>query len=197
MFLDMSEDMEVDDGSGAVEDSSDDDTDTEDGVPDSFRPEITTLPLPSALGPEWCSQDENHSIVQQELALRKGQANDVLHQLRVGLAEKSFLFRTEIRNANSQSKKTRAWDGFHTLENNLKHLVRAYSQSRQALVRLGAGADVLAKYRVLKAEDIKVSTAVIDIRKPSRAEATLAWFWRMDVQGDTESDSWMAERELF
>lgn len=75
--------------------------------------------------------------------------------------------------------------------------MRAYSQSRHALVRLGAGADVLAKYRVLRDEDTKVSTAVIDVRKPSRAEATLAWFWRMDVQRDTENDSWMAERELF
>lgn len=82
MFLNMSEDVEVDDRISAPQDiSDDDDTDADDGLPESVRPEVITLPLPSALGPEWCSQDENRLIVQQELALRKGQANDLLHQL--------------------------------------------------------------------------------------------------------------------
>jgi hypothetical protein len=185
---------EVDEADGI---HSDIESDAEDIIPEeSFRLELMTLPLPSSFGAEWCAQPQHRGIVEQELTLRKGQANDSLHQLRLGLAEKMFLFRNEIRHANSQAKKTRAWDGFHSLENNLRHHVQVYSHTRNCLIRLGADADLLKKYQVLKDDDTKVSTAVIDITKATRAESTLAWFWRTDVERETDTDGWMAEREL-
>lgn len=180
---------------GTVSDSNSDIDDDEIIPEEIFRPELTTLPLPSAFGLEWCARPENQKLVEQELALRKGQANDALHQLRLGLAEKAFLFRTDIRNADSQAKKTRVWDGFHALESNVRHYVHTYSQSRKALVQLGADDKLLEKYKVLKVEHTKVSTAVVDITKSSRAEATLAWFWRTDVERDTDSNDWLAERK--
>jgi hypothetical protein len=143
---------------------------------ETLQPETVELLLPSSLGPAWCSLVENEKIVKQEISLRIGQANDALHHLRISLTEKSFLFRNQIRKARSQQKKTRAWDSFHSLEGNVRHHVRVYGKARGALVRLSADVEVLSKYRILKKEDIKVSTAVIDPRKPSQAEATLAWF---------------------
>jgi hypothetical protein len=134
------------------------------------------------------------TIVGQEIELRKGQANDALHQIRIALAQKSFAYRTSVRNADSQQKKTRAWDGITTLEATVRHHVAVYRQSRAAMVNLGADDATLGRYQVLKHEDLKVSTAVIDVRMPSRTQSTLAWFWTMDVQGDTSSNTWMAER---
>jgi hypothetical protein len=172
-----------------TETTDDDDIDLSSRV----QPEDIVLTLPSSLGPDWCAEESNRNIVQQEIGLRQGQANDALHHVRIGLAEKSFTFRTQIRNARSQKKKTIAWNGFHSLEANLRHQVRVYSKARHALVQLGADAEILAKYQVLKPEDLKVSTAVVDPRLPSRKEANLAWFWKVDVQGDTTTDGWMAE----
>jgi hypothetical protein len=61
------------------------------------------------------------------------------------------------------------------------------------LVKLGASEELLSKYQVLRKEDLKVSTTVIDVRLPSRADSTLPWFWNMDVERDTMSDTWMAK----
>lgn len=160
-----------------------------------IQPEDIVLTLPSSLGQNWCAEEINQNIVQQEISLRQGQANDALHHVRIGLAEKSFTFRTQIRKARSQQKKKIAWGGFHSLEANLRHQVRVYTKARHALVQLGASAEILSKYQVLKPEDLKVSTAVVDPRLPSRKEANLAWFWKVDVQGDTTTDGWMAERK--
>jgi len=80
------------------------------------------------------------------------------------------------------------------LEGNVRHHVCVYGKACGALVWLSADVEVLSKYRILKKEDIKVSMAVINPQKPSRAKATLAWFWKMDVRGDAEHDNWMLER---
>jgi hypothetical protein len=193
---------------GEVRAPSDDDTwsdvDTEHAMPDaslpeapSIHPENFLLCLPSALGPPWTKKPSNIPIVQQELELRKGQANDALHQIRISLAHKSFLFRTSIRNANSQQKKTRAWKELHGVDATVRQHVSLYRNARSAMVHLGADQPTLTRYQVLTKKDLSVSTAVIDIRAPRGSEATLAWFWSMDVKGDTETDSWMAECMLF
>lgn len=180
---------------GDASDASDNYSIHPDGVYGSttLPPEKFTINLPSSLGPEWCRRATNKNIVDEEIDLRKGQANDALHQIRIALAQKSFQFRTSIRNADSQQKKTRAWHDLHNLESSVRHHTSIYRDARQALVRLAANSETLRRYQVLRPEHLKVSTAVVDVRIPSRSEATLAWFWNMDVSGDTASDTWMSE----
>jgi hypothetical protein len=161
----------------------------------TIEPERASVMLPSTLGPDWCKMPTHISIVQQEIGLRIGQANDALHQIRIALAQKSFLFRTSIRNAKSQQKKTRAWQTVHSVETSVRQHASIYCKARRALIHLGAEKSVISKYQVLKKADLKASTAIIDVRIPSRSEATLSWFWNMDIKGDTENHSWMAERE--
>jgi hypothetical protein len=161
--------------------------------PAGDQPESMAVMLPSSLGTQWCQEEANKPIVDQEISLRKGQANDALHQIRIALAHKSFLFRTSIRNANSQQKKTRAWQSINSTESSVRHHAAVYSKARKALLSLAAPEAVMDRYKVLRQSDLGVSTAVIDIRKPSRSDATLAWFWNLDVQGDTQSHGWMAE----
>ena len=48
-------------------------------------------------------------MVDQELRLREGQANDALHELRVLLAHKAVIFWTDVRHAGTYNMTTRAW----------------------------------------------------------------------------------------
>jgi hypothetical protein len=195
--LDDDSDVPPADDPNAAEFDSDDDVfgPQDPGTYASARvqPETTTIPLPSSLGTAWCKRHGNRLVVEQEIGLRQGQANDALHQIRISLAHKSFLFRTSIRNANSQQKKTRAWQSLHSTESTVRHHAAVYNKARKALLSLAAPPSLMAKYMVLHRSDLVVSTAVVDVRKPSRTDATLAWFWNLDVQGDTESHGWMAE----
>lgn len=67
-----------------------------------FRPELIVVPLPSNLGPDRCEQLGVAALVRQEITLQEGQANDILHIIRVHLADKAVLFRTTVRPTKSQ-----------------------------------------------------------------------------------------------
>jgi len=45
--------------------------------------------------------------------------------------------------------------------------------------------DLLKKYLPLKKEDLKVSSAVADPNACGQRDATLLWFWSLDIQRDT------------
>ncbi|KAG1840759.1 hypothetical protein F4604DRAFT_1690673 [Suillus subluteus] len=96
-----------------LEDGLDSDWSSDD-IPDSgghpprvlFRPEIAVIPLPSNLGLERCEELGIVGLVRKEITLREGQANDMLHAIRVHLADKAVLFRTTVRPAKSQATST-------------------------------------------------------------------------------------------
>jgi hypothetical protein len=82
--------------------------DLEDGSLDeaiSDHPEVVILPLPSniisaKLGP-------SHECLRSvERELQKGQANDALEGLRMGLANKSLLLLTDVNKSTSTKKRT-------------------------------------------------------------------------------------------
>ncbi|KAH9928247.1 hypothetical protein B0H21DRAFT_712169 [Amylocystis lapponica] len=130
-----------------------------------------------------------------ELKLCEGQANDTLHQIRICLGQKSFLFRTSIRSARSQHNKTRAWGDVNAVDRTLQHHARVYSKAQKAMVSLGASEALLNHYKVLRQEDLKVSTAVADPNMRGQRATTMAWFWTMDIRGDAEGQAWMEECE--
>ena len=125
-------------------------------------PESWPLLLPSTLGWKLCQQLGLQSLISMELRLREGQANDALHGLKIALCEKAVLYRAEVRHANSQVKKTRAWANVNAVEGIVRAHSKIYRRSRQAMIRLGAQEDLLKKYQVLKREELKVSTEMID-----------------------------------
>ncbi|KAG1730911.1 hypothetical protein EDB19DRAFT_1831884 [Suillus lakei] len=128
-----------------------------------FRPEIVVIPLLSNLGMERCKQLGAVDLVRQEITLREGQANNMLHAIRVHLADKAVLFRTTVRPAKSQARSTWAW------------------------------AQLLEKYWVLEKSDLKATLAVADLNARGQRNSTLPWFWSLDVQGDSVSNDWMNE----
>ncbi|KDQ56943.1 hypothetical protein JAAARDRAFT_194135 [Jaapia argillacea MUCL 33604] len=52
--------------------------------------------LPSTLGAAQCLQHGLKRILEQEIELRQGQANDILNQICISLGHKPFLYQTEI-----------------------------------------------------------------------------------------------------
>ncbi|KAG1889071.1 uncharacterized protein F5891DRAFT_1198771 [Suillus fuscotomentosus] len=154
---DEPEDLDVD----ILDDLDDDPADfTETSHTWTNSPELTVIPLPSNLG----------------MSLREGQANDALHNLRIYLCNKAILFRTTVRQANSQALKTRAW-----------------SQTRKQMMKLEPGQDQLQKYKPLLREQLKISTAVGDPNARGQRNESLAWFWSVEVDLGGPDQSWNEE----
>ncbi|KAI0944577.1 hypothetical protein AcW1_002251 [Taiwanofungus camphoratus] len=163
------------------------------GVNPEVEAKYSSLSLPSTTGVDRCHRAGLQVLLQQEMDLREGQANDALHQIWIAIRQKSFLFRTKVRHAKSQQRKTRAWQDVNTIDKTLQHHARVYSKARKALVLLEAPAGLLAKYQVLHREHLKVSTAVVDPNKRGERGTSLSWFWTMDIQGESDTDSYMQE----
>jgi hypothetical protein len=169
----------------------------EDASPTSsvcFQPEASFIPLPSNLGIARCDEFGVTDLIDQEVSLREGQANDALHAVRVNLAHKAVIFRKTVRAAKSQAGTTRAWTQVRAVENVISHNVRVYSKCRKQLGKLGAD-QLLEKYRKLDKGDLKASTAIADPNARGQRNSTLPWFWSLDVKADTSSSDWMTECE--
>ncbi|KAI6138394.1 hypothetical protein BKA82DRAFT_4366513 [Pisolithus tinctorius] len=151
------------------------------------------LPLPSALGIDACRARGLQNLAEMELKLRTGQANDALHGLRLTLADKAAVFRGVVRIAKSYSTKTRAWDMIRAINVSVKKQATIYNRCRDAMVALGAGADILGHYQELHKEDLAVQTAAFSQNAQEHRGTHLPWFWSIDVPWDTESKSWMSE----
>jgi hypothetical protein len=156
-----------------------------------------SLHLPSHLGRRWCNTNAAEDLTQAELRLREGQLNDSLHQIRIALGHKSYLFRNEVRPARSQRLKTRAWGDVHDVESTVQHHARVYTRARQAIVDLGADAFLLERYKVLTRQDLSVQTSVIAPHVRGQRNKSLPWFWTVDVRGDTDVGPWMEDCAYF
>ncbi|THH17285.1 hypothetical protein EW146_g3490 [Bondarzewia mesenterica] len=95
--------------------------------------------------------------------------------------------------AKSQRKKTRAWNEVTALEGNVREYAQIYSACRLTMLHLEADDDILTMYKELNPEHLKASTAISNPSKPGYRKMSLAWFWNMDVDRDTEGNGWMEE----
>ncbi|KAG1725096.1 hypothetical protein EDB19DRAFT_1833904 [Suillus lakei] len=179
-----------DSGGSGNEDSGNDQVQAGDRPRALFRPEIVVIPLPSNLGMERCEQLGAVDLVRQEITLREGQANDMLHAIRVHLADKAILFRTTVRPAKSQARSTRAWAQVHSVERVINLNSMIYRKCRAQLHNLRAD-QLLEKCRVLEKSDLKATSVVADLNTRGQRNSTLPWFWSLDVQGDSVSNNWM------
>jgi hypothetical protein len=159
----------------------------------SVDAEYIPLHLPSHFGRNWCNENAAEDLAEAELRLREGQLNDALHHIRIALGHKSFLFRHDIRPARTQRLKTRAWAEVHAVESTVQHHARVYVRGRKEMVDLGAGADLLDRYKVLRRQDLSVKTSVIAPQVRGQRNKSLPWFWTMDVRRDTDVGEWMED----
>ncbi|KAG1735761.1 hypothetical protein EDB19DRAFT_1574614, partial [Suillus lakei] len=157
--------------------------------------EKMVLPMPSILGPEWCAGLGAAYMIHHELALQEGQANDALHNIRVHLADKAVIFHTTVRMAKSQAMSTRAWAQVHSVDRVVSINVSTYSKYWTQLANLSADDKFLERYCPLLKEHLKVSMVVADPNTRGQRNNTLAWFWSMDVEGDSHNSDWLNECE--
>jgi hypothetical protein len=193
-LIDVELDLEPNDW--IAEDPEDlDDVDDSPSISQAEEMDAERLPilLPSKIGLEKFMDADLSEIVKKELTLREGQANDALQGVRMTLGKKSFLFRNRLRKSTSKVQKLRSWTDIGLVEAGVRHHAQIYRRARQALIALGASDDIMKRYQVLKKEDLRASTVVIDPNARGQRNASLAWFWSMDIEGDSAKDALMTE----
>jgi hypothetical protein len=135
-------------------------------------------------------------LIPLEMSLREGQANDALHNLRIYLCNKAILFRTTVRQANSQALKTRAWSQVTSVQQAVSLHASIYTKTRKQMMKLEPGQDQLQKYKPLLREQLKISTAVGDPNARGQRNESLAWFWSVEVDLGGPDQSWNEECEF-
>ena len=132
-------------------------------------------------------------LVDQELSLRQGQANDCLHEMRLALVDKSMIFWQDVRHAQNYNLMTQAWGQIASMDLTLNWHASLYCQCHQQMAALGTDADILIWYQELHVSDLNVTTAISDPNARGHCDDRLAWFWTMDVPHDTDRNDWMSE----
>jgi hypothetical protein len=174
-----------DDPGSDVPDSDDDDEPVE-------WAENLLLVMPSTLGADHCLGLGLRILMEQEIQLRKGQANDALEELRTALAEKSLLYRTKIRGRPPQKTVTRSWTAVKRTDGKIRKHVKTYNLARTALLNMDAN---LGEFQAIVKEDLRMSGDVMEENRFGQRRDTLAWFWRMGPARDDTEGSWMDECE--
>lgn len=168
--------------------------------------EWTTLGLPSRLGWSQCVANGLREMAEMELELRRGQANEALHQIRLQLAYKALLLRKTIRNVKSQKKTTRAWRVIRRMEGKVAGQVAIYRHARKAILELLADEgeslrtdktrdEVDKAYQDILPAHLKMPGDITEEARIGQKNDRLAWFWRFDVGNDMEEDTWLEECE--
>jgi hypothetical protein len=159
--------------------------------------ESVVLPLPSniisiQLGPSI------KSMKSIERELRKGQANDALEGIRIGLANKSLLLQTNVNQSKSTKQSTRAWASVRNAQSQILHHARSYHRAWQALQLIGTAED-LAIYQKLEGKHLVVVKDITMAKRYGQGSDSLAWFWRIGPSEDEITGEWMeeCERTLF
>lgn len=159
----------------------------------SVLPESVVLPLPSniisvRLGPSV------NSMKSTERELRKGQANDALEGIRIGLANKSLLLQTEVNQSKSTKQSTRAWASVRNAQTQILLHARSYQRARQALELIGMEEDLVI-YQKLEGKDLVVVKDITMVKRYGQGSYSLAWFWRIGPSEDELTGEWMEECE--
>ncbi|KAI6143082.1 hypothetical protein BKA82DRAFT_4017826 [Pisolithus tinctorius] len=175
------------------------DGDSNDETDDPFLPdcpghqEVSDVPLPSYIGAQYFHDMGLSSLVEQEIHLRQGQANDALHELHLALVDKAMIFCTDVQKGGNYKMTTQAWGRISNAEAMVQRHAAIYRQCRKQLIALGAGEDILGKYQELNRADLTVSATIADPNARGHHDDTLAWFWTVDLPRDSAMNDRMSE----
>jgi hypothetical protein len=186
-------DVDLDDFDDSEDDSEGSNNDIVSISATTSQPEVQMIPLPSSLGLAECTELGAEDLIPLEIELRIGQANDSLENLRVHLSHKAILFRTVVRRAKSQRTSTRAWSQVTSIGKAIKLNACIYKSTRKKMISLGIEADVIAKYKPLTQEHLKVSAAITEPNARGQRNDMLTWFWSTSSTETSEGSDWMNE----
>ena len=178
---------------GYLDEEFDCDEEDESEIP-LVLPEALVLPLPSNIISEKLIPSLE-SLRSVESELRKGQANDALEGLRVGLANKSLLLLTDVNKSTSTKQSTRAWDGVRNVQRQINSHARCYERAWQALECIGTAGDLL-DYQKLDVKDLVTVKDITKAKRFGQGSDALPWFWRIGPGQDRLTGEWMEECKL-
>ena len=183
---DANYDSEEDDSSYSIPGAFNNDANAEqpaiDETTTALSAEQQTIRLPSTFGKDACLvRLQPHARI--ELDLRRGQANDALHAIRLHVAEKSFIYGVGVRKGNNTTNlghrgRQKAFGEAHVLEAKVRHQARIYESARQAMESLCSSTQDREKYPKLMKSDTNASTAVVDFNARGQRNEGLSWIWR-------------------
>jgi len=159
----------------------------------SVLPESVILPLPSNITSVKL-RPALESLISVERELRKGQANDALEGLRIGLANKSLLLLTDVNRSTSTKQSTRAWASVRNAQSQILFHARSYQRAWRALKSIGTPEDLLV-YQKLEEKDLVVVKDITMAKRFGQGSDRLAWFWRIGPSKDSLTGEWMEECE--
>jgi hypothetical protein len=148
--------------------------------------ELCPLPMPST------ALSADHPLQSTEVGLRVSQAKRCLHALQEIIADKSFQYLHVIRKAPRQAIRTRSRNNIKKLNDQLTYYSRVYSRCRSALLRLGADKETMQVFQVLRKEDLKASTALVNPNVPGSSKVHVSWLWESSA---TDADGTANTRE--
>jgi hypothetical protein len=164
----------------------------DDGSPTDL-PETVLLPLPSnIISVKLLPALESLRLIEREL--RKGQANDALEGLRIGLANKSLLLQNDVNKSVSTKQSTRAWASVRNAQSQILHHASAYQRAWQAIESIGTQEDLII-YQKLEEKDLVVVKDISKAKRFGQGSDSLAWFWRIGPRKDSITGEWMEECE--
>ena len=190
-----------------IDDENGDASDDQD-PPAGFQDEDEEIPaykmriaLPSSLSREEIIARGIRHVLEAELDLRSGQAEDRLADLRILLAWSAALYRQGIRTANSYKSRNRAWAESRNISKAIRIQSRAYAQARGVLLKFTfelspAGREIRAKYRELTKDDLKTSTELISYDVRGNRNEPISWIWHSAGASDSNNDEWLRECEF-
>ena len=161
----------------------------------SLLPEAIVLPLPSNITSKKI-KSSLESLLSIERQLRKGQANDALEGVRIGLANKSLLLLTDVNQSRSTKQSTRAWTSVRNAQSQILLHANSYHRAWQALNSIGTSED-LEVYQRLDQKHLVVVKDITMEKQYGQGSDGLAWFWRIGPNEDSLTGEWMEECEQF
>lgn len=161
--------------------------------PESNNVVTRHVPLPSQVISSPSIPRAYQDAKDTEIVLRMGEANDALQGIRTEIGYKSYVYRAQIRPYKGKNRRTRGWDNIKRSDAELKFHQKVYTNALAALRTLGASAEVLAQYKDITKEDLRTVTAVSEPNARGQSKEKMAWFWSLDVAGDSDGSEHLEE----
>jgi hypothetical protein len=174
------------DGSDVESEEESDEEDDAEQFDDGVQPEHIPLQLPSTQGRDACVASQRTGLMEQEIELRTGQANDALSQIRLGLNYKAYLWK-EYKQTDNYKMKTRSSTALRAAEHNIQQHVAAYSLAFRALTSL----DQQGLFKPIKKEDLYLNPNIVKQNRIGQSKVALSWIWRTgQLSKDESEDTW-------
>lgn len=132
------------------------------------------------------------ALASTELALREGQAEDLLGDVRLAVKRRAWAYKNKDDHVPRQKQNTRANSMLGTLSDNLENLVSGYNRIFDILQLLDPNIS-RSRFQRLKESDLKPDTALTAQLALGSGTAKLSWIWKVPAGAGVTDEEWSIE----